>query len=187
MPGRREQPYALQPSPALNSQPAASGPPSAPSSFSVCSLPSVLPSIRPSSPVPQLPLSCHFRAAFPWPPPQPQLLSGTHRIALHMKMSCHIFQPLKHRLFLGEVVLTVLPCSSQAEHKAGYANAGGEEEGGHSNSTHMQGGTESLWGDTKLPWGTGVKKHLSLPTSEGCSFPTQGQLLATLLQDTGLR
>lgn len=94
----------------------------------------LLPSFRPPSRVPRLPLSCHFRAAFPWPPAQPQLLSDTHCITLHMKMSCHIFQPLKQRLFFGEVVLTVLPCSSQAEHRAG-----GEEEGGYSRSTHMQG------------------------------------------------
>lgn len=45
--------------------------------------------------------SCHFRAAFPWPPPQPQLLSDTHCIALHMKMSCHIFQPLKQEIIFG--------------------------------------------------------------------------------------
>ena len=99
----------------------------------------LLPSFRPSSRVPRLSPSCHFRAAFPWPPSQPQLLSDTHRIALHMKMSCHIFQPLKQRLFLGEVVLTVLPCSSQAERRASYVSAGGEEEGGYTSSTHMQG------------------------------------------------
>lgn len=56
-----------------------------------------------------------------------------------MKMSCHIFQPLKQRLFLGEVVLTALSCSAQAAHRAGYVSAGGEEEGGYSGATHMQG------------------------------------------------
>lgn len=48
-------------------------------------------------------------------------------------------------------------------------------------------GTEGLWGNMKLPWGTGIKEQLSLPTSEVCSFPTHGQLLAMLLQDTLLR
>lgn len=89
---KKEQPHTVQLSHALDLLSAASGPPSVPSPFFICSLPSVLPLMFPS---------CHFRAAFPWPPPQPQLLSDTHCIALHMKMSCHIFQPLKQEIIFG--------------------------------------------------------------------------------------
>lgn len=93
--------------------------PSHPSPFSVFSLPSVLPLMFLAATF--LP----FQSCLSLATPQPQLLSGTHCIALHMKMSCHTFQPLKQRLFLGEVVLTVLCCSSHAEHKAGDASAEG--------------------------------------------------------------
>lgn len=83
--------------------------------------------------------------------------------------------------------MTVLRCSSGAEHRAGSVQ--GEEAGAQQlNSQAVPSeGAGGLEGHTKLPWGTGVKEQLRLPTSEGCSFPAQGRLPAVLLQDVPLR
>lgn len=124
-----------------------------------------------------------------WPPPQPQLLSDTHCIALHMKMSCHIFQPLKQEIIFGRGGF-----DSSALQFKGRAQ-GRERRGEKVQQTNIHAGllavhsegTRGLWEDTKLLWTVGVKEQLYLLTSEDCSFLSQGQLLQMQLQDMPLR
>ncbi|XP_046767798.1 proline-rich receptor-like protein kinase PERK9 [Gallus gallus] len=98
-----------------------------------------------------------------------------------MKINCHVFQPLKQGLFLGEAVVDSLSLHSRE-------GAGKERAVQHTErvcskmSSCTSVDARGVWG-TELPWGAGAKEQFGLSFPRAAP-PSSAQRPEMLLQDT---